>query len=550
MVLLTANTNDDGTVIVHRHRFDRLAWRKIKKDHPVWTVYQEVENKLRSTARNAKEARYGANLLYHFTSRMITSRGDPPDTIPDPRTISGTQSDLVHAAVAWEDMIRHSVWSPEYLRDVRRALSNALLQFGEPLAHLVNPSLHKGSLCLHVERSHHTTFTLHSCIPLRWRRIAPQPPEYGLLLRIGERMTTIVSSVSQIHLQCILLLFDRVLHTLPGIVWKGDRWNTLQDMSAMDWLNRYALTFPRTDKNNDAVTPRLISYDLFKRHIRYISQFHHRILHPEATCVIPVPVAHRITHQQPSTASSSQSSFGSSSDEITEDEIHTQADRQELLRYLGELRQRFCRDPPTALERAERVYAFTPKEVRRLVEMACTTNEQLVCMLFLTTGMRLGGVARLQLVGPPPRTAEEVPAELVTTEKNNKMRTIRPTPCCRVLLARWYTQGRSTHPKHTHSSFVFPSLVGDEDRNVPPRHIWHVCRGLFARAGIQGPHAHPHSFRHTVVHPVCIRWSNRRCTVGISSSSQGPVLKPFPSGLGTRVRRSPPVSMGVYPTTP
>lgn len=127
-------------------------------------------------------------------------------------------------------------------------------------------------------------------------------------------------------------------------------------------------------------------------------------------------------------------------------------------------------------------------------------------MLFLTTGLRIGGVARLQLSGPPPQRTADVPIELITTEKNNKARTIRPTACCRVLLARWYTHGRRTIPSNDGSSrYVFPSASNaldpkGRDHSVGTRHIWEVCRGLFQRAGLRGPHVHPHSFRHTVIH--------------------------------------------------
>ena len=92
-------------------------------------------------------------------------------------------------------------------------------------------------------------------------------------------------------------------------------------------------------------------------------------------------------------------------------------------------------------------YAFCPDEVRRMVELACSTLEQLVVMLFLTTGLRLGGLARLQLHGKVIRSAptegailrtpvveSDVPPELTTVEKQNKHRRVRPTTACRVLL--------------------------------------------------------------------------------------------------------------------
>lgn len=38
--------------------------------------------------------------------------------------------------------------------------------------------------------------------------------------------------------------------------------------------------------------------------------------------------------------------------------------------------------------------------------------------------------------------------------------------------------------------------------------MWQVCRGLFQRADVQGPHVHPHTFRHTVVQMLFLTGSS------------------------------------------
>ena len=294
----------------------------------------------------------------------------------------------------------------------------------------------------------------------------PRSLEYALLARIGEHMCDCLVSVSKAHLQSILVLFDHMLHDPPGLWEEGsalgvdERWETLRSLSARAWLERYSASFHGT---------RVIGFELFKRQVRYLSQFYGRVLHPDTRCSLPVPTAHRMLRGSGGADAAGVSSSASSTEALSDTE-ELRAQRRGLVDLLANIRQRVCREPPPPEEQAQRVYAFSPTEVRRLVELACTTQEQLVLMLFLTTGLRLGGVARLRLNGPAPRTPTEVPDELTTTEKLNRVRTIHPTDCCRVLLARWYAHGR---PGPTDSSYVFPCPVaGAYDKPVNPRYIW------------------------------------------------------------------------------
>lgn len=381
---------DSHSPLVQR-RFDRVAWRVLPEGSAARLEYERLEKELWATARTRKEARSGVNYLYHFVCRFLDSRGDPVETAPDPRVLSGTQPDLVHAVRAWEALQRAAVWGPTYLREVRTSLSRALIVYGEPLAHVVNPGLYKGACAqtrFHVMRSHQTTFTLHECLPWRVRRLPPGGPEYALLTRVGERMSGCLASVSKGHLQSILVLFDHLLHDPPRLWPVGcqdsleERWRFLQGLSAREWLYRYGALFQRRrpDDDQDDHEDRRIGFDLFKRQVRYISQFHGQ-LHPnDHRRHIPVPTCHRITwhnggggmadHGSTALSWSSSSSFGSSGGETAEDDEAARVERRSLVNLLGDLRQRCCRPPTSALEEAERRFAFTPAEVRRLVEMA------------------------------------------------------------------------------------------------------------------------------------------------------------------------------------
>ena len=490
-------------------RFDRLAWRGLPPEEPARVEYARLEDELRRVMRTAKEARAGANYLYHFVvlhrRRTAGDGGGPPD--PDClRTAS-----LEDIVGTWEAMRAGAMWGPGYLRDVRTTLSRALLGYNETAAHVVNPGMYRGRCNrIHVNRSVVASFTIHECLPRHVRQSFS--PTYHLLSRIGERMLDCLASVSKAHMQTILGLVDHLLHAPPGLWAPGctldveERWAYLRGLTARAWLQRYADVFFAHDPQ------RRIGFDLFKRHIRYLSHLHGRVLNPTATArTIPVPSAHRVTASARPGADDddddgSSVGFGSSG-ATTEADNAACAERHELLGLLGDMRQRFCRPPPSPVEQASRVFAFSPAEVRRMVELACTTQEQLMVVLLLTTGLRIGGLARLQLPGPAPRTAAEVPRELVTTEKNNTLRRILPSECCRVLLARWYSGGRRTTIHHPDSPYVFPCPQGRQNRPVSTRYVWGVCRGLFERAGLRGDHCHPHTFRHTVVQMLFMaRW--------------------------------------------
>ena len=401
----------------------------------------------------------------------------------------------------------HGKTAAPHFREVRTNLSRVLLLIAEPLAHVVNPRLYKGATGLtefHVRRSHETRFLLHECLPWRVRHLPPGSVEYRLLCRIGERMSECLHSVSRNHLRGILVLFDHLLHddgpdapwppTDGGAVGVDARWAALMRVSPAEWLARYEAVM---------VPPGRLGVDLWKRHLRFISHFHSRVLHPDTRLYIPVPQAAHYYHHRARQRSDedeagwwSTSSFASTAGgPLSDDETLAQRHRRDMLATLGGMRERMCK--PSDGGETGRAYAFTPEEVRRLVTQACSTLEQLVVMLFVTTGLRLGGMARLRLLsGGGIHCLSDVPDELLTVEKGNRERRIRPTDPCRLLLVRWFTRGRSPHVAH--SPFVFPAVSGGRD-HVSPRYIWSVCRGLFQRAGLAGRHVHPHTFRHTTI---------------------------------------------------
>lgn len=225
-----------------------------------------------------------------------------------------------------------------------------------------------------------------------------------------------------------------------------------------------------------------------------------------------------------------------------EDRCNT--DQKHLRDILAEIRDAICHRE--SMDASEKITTFSIAEIRRIVVAAETTLERLIVALFISTGLRLGGLCRLQILLPGgrhlPRHARDVPKTLVTIEKGRKQRTVHINSVCRselhfwmwllfaqpnkkkgggstpgiwVLLAQWFcnqkaNQGTNdTHKKSDNScqppvgqdasrgSFVFPGRT--EGSPISRSKIWGLCRSLFSKAGVFGAHAHPHTFRHTVV---------------------------------------------------
>lgn len=500
---------------------NRSDWRTEAPPH-LHTVYTELE-----LALTGSEGPTGARRAVLYCHRLL-ARADVLDQ-PD-----GPAERTARVAHAWTAMQADAGWRPSYRREVRRLLANALRLHRPGLEVAVSPRRRRS------QASHDAGFfTLTECMPWRVQRTgdgtAFRSAEYRLLLRVGEEMARCLGrDTGRRHMQSVLAFFDRLLFPDPSVgaapLLVGDDaddgeggWAApLLPLGPEDWLRRYRAAFVDNGGEQQQQRRRRIGFDLFKRHMRYLRLLHAEVLHPGSSLTIP---AASVLGRHTGTASrprlclkrprpSEWSDGDTDGDAVANGAPTTVTDersrRHELVEMLYALRQCACHPPPPPLAAVERVYAFSPAEVRRMVESASGTLEQLVLMLFLTTGLRIGGLSRLRAPGAPPppngATSEaDVARELITLEKNERVRRIRPTACCRTLLARWYRQGRppSSTPPTSHHHYVFPSPApGNEpagSRPISTRHLFTVCRGIFERAGVRGAHAHPHTFRHTVV---------------------------------------------------
>lgn len=473
--------------------------------------------------------------------------------------MTACSEDMQTAHRAWERMQSVGRWTPKHTAAVRTSLGRALLVHVPGLAAVINPLARPVTSTTYVTTtSHEGRFRLHDCLPARVRRLPPWQTDAALFRRLIEEFASHLRSLSRGNLLKLSGWLDRLLWGRVGSggggggpVWTDEtssvdgRWSLLQGLGPRDWLQRYAIV----------TAPHSLCFTLFKRQMHWLRLLHAQVLllpspqaaashrrnngasssssSPRLTIPTPRPSGrltrtkvgihedhhhpllvddvdddndrHHHRHGDQSSSGSSDegalsglSAFASMSGSASEveDESYRQQ-RLGLRDALFALQERVVR-PEDPVTEANRRYSFTCDEVRRIVACARSHLERLVVMIFLKTGLRLGGVSRLQLPSAVNRPGpdENVPEILTTIEKNGRLRRILLPPVCRLLVSNWlHERGPSNGP------WLFPSSArgGNGLSSVHKNTVWRICHGVFRRAKLSGPHVHPHTFRHTVI---------------------------------------------------
>lgn len=483
--------NEEGAPAPRRRRMVPVVIGRIP-DAEMRSVFERVRREVKGVSPSA------VTCLWNFVSyhHEVCRSPQPPW---DLRVLNGTREGAETARAAWDRLVAALGLRGQYRRRVSAALSRALTLVVPALATVIQPDRrHRpvaSSLVVALRSAVAHEFSIHECVPLRVRRRPEARPRYHLLLRIGERLATdVLRSVSKGHLQKLLLLVDRLL---PN----DDVQHVVEEWTAVDWLERYLEVGTGRER---------ISVGQLQRHLRTLHVMHHRIFRPQDAVVVPVTttgiVGRHLGYEGGSTASSSSLDFGSTGSSETDDAIRSEQQRARAL--VGTIRMQRCHGAAAAQDhhtpdQPERVFAFSAREIRAIL-LACTsTVERLVVLLLLTTGLRIGGLSRLRL---PKATTDEirgrdVPRTLPTTEKNGVSRTVVLTSAVRILVARWLREGGfgTSASASATTTYLFPSPCRP-NAPVSTHHLWDVCRKVFRRARIAGPHVHPHTFRHTLVH--------------------------------------------------
>ena len=126
---------------------------------------------------------------------------------------------------------------------------------------------------------------------------------------------------------------------------------------------------------------------------------------------------------------------------------------------------------------------FVAAEIRALYLACDTLFERILLTSLFTTGMRIGGFCTLE---------QPVAGEIRGVEKGNVSTTYCVTDVLCMLLNQWMEQ--RTGP----SRYLFAGRDGGPDAHVAPSTVRRAFHRVAQRAGVTGPHVHPHTTRHTV----------------------------------------------------
>jgi len=121
--------------------------------------------------------------------------------------------------------------------------------------------------------------------------------------------------------------------------------------------------------------------------------------------------------------------------------------------------------------------------------------DEILFMLMITTGLRAGGVSNIKLENIVTFVNNKmiVKQNGRTLEKGGKWFTFVINKRVNELLEKWIETGRKSM-----GSYLFPGR--GEDIGISTHRINTIIKNIGKRAGVEGPHVHAHSLRHTFAH--------------------------------------------------
>lgn len=440
--------------------------------------------------KRVQDAKHALSALAHLTKEYNLLSANEQAPI-DPRRLDSSDAGRQRLRDAWERLQQRCGWSPKHMANLRAHLAHAVAQVNVDLVATVNPLHRQRKMMFRCSRSHEQTFSLHRCIPQRIRGYPEAHDDYQFFVALLENLSNHLRSVSREALLKTAAWLDRLFFGGDAAdAWfpidmptdPAARCGFLRRQTARDWITRYSCV----------TADRSIGFDLMKRQFRTMNIVHAKILHPADAKLLAIPMPRlsgRIGGRDTEELSTASSNLSSNS-ELGEG---ARKEVSRLHEIIGHIRERVCR---SFGEQRDDLPALSDAEVHRILDAARSALERLVVVLFLHTGLRLGGVARLR---PCRDTITSKYTSGVTTEKNGKSRTIRLSPALHVLICRWLAERQVDEPR-----FLFPS-TRNPAKPVHKCFIWKVCQGVFAKAEVTGRNAHPHAFRHTVVRMLYLR---------------------------------------------
>ena len=149
------------------------------------------------------------------------------------------------------------------------------------------------------------------------------------------------------------------------------------------------------------------------------------------------------------------------------------------------------------IKRDNDIHRFTIRELEAIYEVSKSDlRNELIVFLFCTTGMRVGGLVNIRISNV--KTIEN--GQIIinntgrTIEKNKKWFTFAICSHLKKLLWEWIAIKRKYVAQN---DYLFPSRNGE---CLTTGTVYTIIKKICKSAGIEGPHVHPHSFRHTYAH--------------------------------------------------
>lgn len=142
------------------------------------------------------------------------------------------------------------------------------------------------------------------------------------------------------------------------------------------------------------------------------------------------------------------------------------------------------------------VHRLSVDELEAMFESSKTNLlDEILFMLMITTGLRAGGVSNIKLENVVTFVNNKmiVKQNGRTLEKGGKWFTFVINKRVNELLEKWIETGRKSM-----GSYLFPGR--GEDIGISTHRINTIIKNIGKRAGIEGPHVHAHSLRHTFAH--------------------------------------------------
>ncbi len=122
---------------------------------------------------------------------------------------------------------------------------------------------------------------------------------------------------------------------------------------------------------------------------------------------------------------------------------------------------------------------------------------ELIFMLLLTTGMRVGGLVNIKTENVLNYIGETIDVKNTgrTIEKGNKWFSFVLNAKVKELIYKWVT----TERKSVNSEYLFPSRNGARP-NITTGTVRKMFNSVCKDAGLKGTHLHPHALRHSYAH--------------------------------------------------